>query len=225
MKTEPGPATEIAGDSVKRMILVNQSASNPSRSEIRRATAHVFEFLLEWFPDIIQSVNSEGNIVYINRRAEELLGYSRDELLGMNILDLYAPEIADAVRKGFKTLQKKGTLEGIESVVVSKAGERIPVEIRSFAVYDDHGAFLRTFSILRDIRPIKELQNSLVHTSRLAAIGELASCIAHDISNPLAVVKLYAELLEPYAETLSNYGLDEDADKISDARKGIAKAA
>jgi len=204
---------------------VNDLPANPSKTEIRRASAHVFELLLEWFPDIIQSVDPDGNIVYINRRAEQLLGYTRDELLGMNILALYAPEVAEEVKKGFQKLQKKGTLEGIESIVCTKDGQRIPVEIRSFAVYDSNGTFLRTFSILRDIRQIKVLQNSLIHAGRLAAIGELASCIAHDISNPLAVIKLYAELLSTYTEALANYGLDEDAGKIGDAREGIVKAA
>ena len=40
-----------------------------TKSEIRRASAHIFELLLDWFPDIIQSVDEEGRIVYANRQA------------------------------------------------------------------------------------------------------------------------------------------------------------
>jgi len=194
----------------------------PSRTEVRRASAHVFELLLDAFPDIIWSVDAEGRLVFVNRKATELLGYSLDELLGMSIRQLYAPEILDQVDAGFKNLQKKGRLSGIESILISKSGERIPVEIRSFAVYDQSGKFLRTFSILRDIRDIKELQNSLIHASRLAALGELAACVAHDISNPLSVVRLYAEMLQMHLDGLGNTA---PAAAMRDAVDAITKSA
>jgi len=205
--------------------LANDFAAVPSKTEIRRSSAHIFEMLLEWFPDIIQSVDSDGQIIYVNRRASDLLGYTRDELLSMNVRQLYAPEILEKVEKGFAKLKDSGNLSGIESVVCHKDGTRIPVEIRSFAVYDNQGAFVRTFSILRDIRDIKELQNTLIHTSRLAAIGELASCIAHDISNPLAVVKLYGELLGGQISQLRTAGNGDIANQFGDAVDGVRKSA
>lgn len=142
--------------------------------------AQIFEILLDNFPDIIHSVDDDGNIVFTNRRAESLLGYTRDELLSMNVRSIYSDEVLKKVDKGFNELKKKGDYS-VESVLKAKDGTPIPVEIRSFSIYDDDGNFLRTFSILRDIRPIKELQNSLVHAGRLAAIGEMASGVAHDI--------------------------------------------
>ncbi len=157
--------------------------------------ADVFEIILDNFPDIIHSIDDQGNIVFTNRTAEHLLGYTHDELLGMNIRQLYAPEILDAVEAGFSDLKRKGD-KSVESLLITKDGHRIPVEIRSFSIYDDAGKFVRTFSILRDIRKIKELQDSLVHAGRLAAIGELASGVAHDINNPLTIITLSNEMLE-----------------------------
>ena len=156
--------------------------------------ADIFEIILENFPDIIHSINENGDIVFTNRAAQTLLGYSRAELLSMNIRQLYAPDILEAVEAGFTDLKSKGD-KRVESVLASKTGERIPVEIRSFSIYDDAGNFLRTFSILRDIRKIKVLEDNLIHASRLAAIGELASGVAHDINNPLTIVLLSNELL------------------------------
>lgn len=205
--------------------MADDISSVPSKTEIRRSSAHIFEMLLEWFPDIIQSVDSDGQIIYVNRKASDLLGYTRDELLGMNVRQLYAPEILEKVEKGFAELKDSGNLAGIESIVCHKDGTRIPVEIRSFAVSDNQGVFLRTFSILRDIRDIKELQNTLIHTSRLAAIGELASCIAHDISNPLAVVKLYGELLAGQVDHFRAEGDEDTAGRFDDAVGGVQKSA
>lgn len=177
--------------------------NQPGDNEIRIATAGMFEALMDWFPDIIQSVDADGRIVYANRKASELLGYTRDELLGMSLQNLYAPEIMAKVKAGFADLKNRGDLRISESLVLDKKGNRIPVEIRSFAVYDGEGRFLRTFSILRDLRAMKALQDQLMHSSRLAAIGELAACIVHDISNPLAVIRLYLELMQVQAGELA----------------------
>jgi C4-dicarboxylate-specific signal transduction histidine kinase len=77
------------------------------------------------------------------------------------------------------------------------------VEIRSFGIYDDKGNFVRTFSILRDIRQLKELQNGLIHSERLAAIGEMSAGIAHDINNPLSVISMCASLMKEDLAQLS----------------------
>lgn len=164
-------------------------------------TSDIFEILLDNFPDIIHSVDNEGNIVYTNKKAEELLGYTREELLSMNIRQLYPEEILDAVEQGFQNLKQTG-VKHVESMLKDRNGNRIPVEIRSFSIYDDNGRFMRTFSILRDIRPMKELQNSLVHSGRLAAIGEMASGIMHDVANPLTVIIVANSILKQMTQTI-----------------------
>ena len=146
--------------------------------DIEIRDADIFEILLDNFPDMIHSIDHEGNIVYTNRTASNLLGYTGEELLQMNVREIYAEEVLIALEKGFSDLKQKGD-KRVESILKAKDGKKIPVEIRSFSIYDDEGNFIRTFSILRDIREIKELQNSLVHAGRLAAIGELSSGVAH----------------------------------------------
>ena len=155
--------------------------------------ADLYETLLDDFPDIVHSVDENGMIVFTNKMADTLLGYSREELLSMSVRDIYAPEVMRDVDTGFSKLKNEGSMS-VESILVHRDGTRIPVEIRSFGLYDEDGEFLRTFSIIRDLRRLKELQESLVHASRLAAIGEMAAGIAHDINNPLTVVMVSLEM-------------------------------
>lgn len=182
--------------------------------------ADVFQILLDSFPDMIHSIDDQGRIVYANRAAERLLGYTHEELLGMNVREIYAEDVLDEMLDGFRDLKQRGQ-KGVESALRAKAGKRIPVEIRSFGIYDDGGTFLRTFSILRDLREIKELQSSLIHAGRLATIGELASGIAHDINNPLTVVMLSNEML---LKELKPEG-EETADTALSCAESISKAA
>jgi len=192
---------------------------------IRQANAATFERLLDWFPDIIQSVDRDGKIVYANRKASEVFGYTTAELLGMNITQLYAPELLEQVRTGFTRLQRQGNLTVYESVVLDKSGARIPVEIRSFAVYDGDNRFQRTFSILRDLRSIKALQDNLLHASRLAAVGELAASIVHDIASPLGVITLSGELLRAELQHFPLKTTDANADAVRQSLEIVSKAA
>ena len=175
-------------------------------AEIRNA--EIFEILLENFPDIIHSVDEQGKIVFTNKKAETLLGYTRKELLSMNVRQIYADEVLSKVEAGFSNLKKKGD-QTVQSILKAKDGTQIPVEIRSFSIYADDGTFVRTFSILRDVRPIKELQSSLIHASRLAAIGEMASGVAHDINNPLTVIMMTGQLTERVLEDAKEKGADD----------------
>jgi two-component system NtrC family sensor kinase len=151
-------------------------------------TSSLFEDLVENFPDIIHSVSKDGRIISTNRRAEELLEYSKDELIGMEIYQIYADEIQPLVRKGFEDLKSSGFNQAIESKLKSKTGQIIEVEIRSFSLYDSENNFDRTFSIIRDIREKKRLQAQVYQQSKLAGIGELAAGIVHDIRNPLSII-------------------------------------
>ena len=186
--------------------------------------ADIFERLLDNFPDMIHSVDDHGNVVYTNRTAESLLGYTQEELLSMNIRQIYADEVLQAVEEGFTNLKERGDTTIPESLLKTKDGTHIPVEIRSFSIYDDQGNFLRTFSIMRDLREIKELQQGLIHTSRLAAIGELSAGVAHDINNPLTVIMLSNEMILKALER-ANESADPVNDRVQAFAKDIQKAS
>lgn len=155
----------------------------------------IFDQLIDNFPDIIHSVDEDGHIVMTNKFASELLGYDHDELIGMHIFDLYPQHRHRELSKGFADLKEKGSLNYVESSLSAKDGEEIPVEIRSLSLYDQGDNFKRTFSIIRDIRERKTLESQLRQAGKMAAIGELSACVAHDIRNPLSVIKMYNDEL------------------------------
>lgn len=157
--------------------------------------SNIFEQIVDNFPDIIHSVDKSGVIVQTNKTASELLGFSREELIGKNVLDLYADDIREQVIQGFEELKLRGMKDRIESRMKTKDGRMMPVEIRSLSLYDEDGHFVRTFTIIRDMRKLNELRSQLLHQNRLASIGELASSIVHEIRNPLSVVSSYGDII------------------------------
>jgi PAS domain S-box-containing protein len=172
-----------------------ESAMTTKTADLQNSTPALFGLLMDNFPDMIHSVDKFGNIIFFNRMALELLGYTESELTGMNIRQLYAPEVLAAVEKGFVEI-KQSDEKRVESLFLARDGTRIPVEIRTLSIRDSNGTFVQTFSISRDIRKLKEMQDNLLHSGRLAAIGELAAGVAHDINNPLSSVALGVSMLQ-----------------------------
>jgi PAS domain S-box-containing protein len=163
-------------------------------------TAGLFDSLIENFPDMIHSVDESGSIVYFNRTATQLLGYTESELRLMNIRQLYPPEIIEAVEKGFSEVKQSGE-KHVESLFMAKDGTRIPVELRTLVIRDESGRFAQTFTVSRDLRKLKEMQEHLIHTGRLAAIGELAAGVVHDLNNPLTAVILASSIMKKVADS------------------------
>lgn len=195
----------------KRLFLLKQLAGQNQEIDL-------FEEIFYQFPDIIQSVDDDGKIVSFNAKAMELLGYTADELMGMSVFDLYAPEVREDLRRGFTELKLKGQKEGVQSKVITKNKQIIDVEVRSLSLYDSEGKFVKTLSILRDMRELNALRSSLMQQSKLAAIGELASGIMHDIRNPLSIIMTYNEMIE---DSLSEPNLSS----IKNASQKIEKAS
>jgi len=169
-------------------------------STVDLGSVEAFKILVEDFPDMIHSVNQDGQIVYVNRMASLLLGYTHDELMAMNIRQLYPQEILEAVEEGFKEVKLYAGEKRIESQFLSKDGTRIPVELRTLAIRDEQKIFVRTFTVSRDLRKFKEMQDHLIHAGRLAAIGELAAGVVHDLNNPLTAIVMVAEIMKKNAE-------------------------
>ncbi len=146
-----------------------------------------FEAALENLPDMVHCIDHEGHIVFTNKKEVESLGYTRDELLSMSVDDIYASHRREHMHAGLEQLKEARHSE-VEGVLQHKDGSHIPVEIRSIAVYDTDGNFVRTVSVLRDLRPVREAE-------RYAAIGEVAACISHDINGLLLPIAGFAPLL------------------------------
>lgn len=175
--------------SVKNLFLFSEIGGSSTETDL-------FHEIFFNFPDMIHSVDDNGKICAFNKKATELLGYSPQELMGKDIFEIYAPEIRDLVTKGLEELKNHGHKIVSESKLITKKGEIIDVEIRSLSLYDKAGSFVKTLSIVRDIRELKHLKAGLVQQAKLASIGELACGIMHDIRNPLSVIYSYSEMVE-----------------------------
>jgi PAS domain S-box-containing protein len=130
-----------------------------------RESEERYRELFENARDAIYVHDLDGNYIRINRAAERLSGYRRDEIIGHNFTEFVAPDHIRHVRESFcSKLAKKGETT-YEVDVIAKDGRRVPVEVSSRAIYEN-GVLVGVQGMARDITERKIAQDALQMFSR-----------------------------------------------------------
>jgi PAS domain S-box-containing protein len=148
--------------------------------------------ILETLPDGVLLVRSDGSIRVANPGIALLSGRAEAELLEMAWTDLMLPSTTSAAPDS----------GGDEYELCGASGERIPVLMKSSELRDRQGNTLGMVLAVRDVREVEDLRTRVILSARLAAVGELAAGVAHEINNPIAFVRSNLSQLQAHWKTL-----------------------
>jgi two-component system cell cycle sensor histidine kinase/response regulator CckA len=147
---------------------------------------------------------AELSYVAFNKAGEELLGYSRDEMLGKNDHDFFPQEQAAFFSlKDREVLTHGRMLEISEETVKTRDGRDRILRTKKIPLYDNRGNAQYLLGISEDITERKHLEEQLLQSQKMEAVGHLASGVAHDFNNILMVIMGYGTMLK------SDQALDE----------------
>jgi len=161
--------------------------------ELRRSEER-YRDLVENARDVIYTHDLAGNYTSINKVAEQLIGYTQEEILTMNLFEIVAPEYHEKARQLIDTtLAGEGeTTHDLE--ILSKGGSRVAFEVNARLIYQS-GVPIGVQGIARDVTERKHLEAQLRQSQKLEAVGQLAGGVAHDFNNLLTVILGYSEML------------------------------
>jgi PAS domain S-box-containing protein len=159
-----------------------------------------FQKLVDSCPDIIISVDKQGTITFYNDGARQNLGFSYEEVLGKNVLEIY-PSLEEA-RRVMAAMRAssgdgRGRLRNFETVFKTRKGEKIPVAISASIIYDDQGKEAGSIGFAKDIREIRR-------RDQLVTLAEVAIGVSHEINNSLEVLINQIEMLRKYVDRAAN---------------------
>ena len=157
--------------------------------------------VLENSRDMIFLTDPDGILMSFNSGAEQALGYSRDEVVGTPAHRLCAAP--GDFEKLFATALRDGHAVAYEAEFRSRDRRPIIGNISLTLIQGPDGKPLEMVCLCRDITTRVRLKNDLIRSERLAAVGQMASGVAHEINNPLAVIDTIGGLVE---ETLRDEG-------------------
>ena len=137
------------------------------------------------------SIDTESRIASYNQPALDLLDLAESEAKGKDlssVIDLTASGIRRTITDAVAVLDQ-------EIQHPKKTGEMIPLALSATPIRDEAGVCQGAVIVLRDLSEIKKLQGKVRRAEKLAAIGELAAGIAHEIRNPLSSIRGFAQFL------------------------------
>ncbi|MDF1662333.1 MAG: ATP-binding protein [Planctomycetota bacterium] len=149
--------------------------------------------LLDCSNDSIYFVTSDGKIFDCNNTASIATGFRREELLSMSVRELqYSLPDKTSWLKLTEQLQREGS-RLLSGQHVRKDGTRFPVEVNANYVNVSGESYM--IAIARDVTARKQLEEELLQSRKLEAVGRLAGGMAHDFNNILTVIRGYTSLL------------------------------
>jgi two-component system sensor kinase FixL len=188
--------------------------------------AHL-QSILDTVPDAMIVIDDRGTIQSFSAAAARLFGYAAADVVDGNVKVLMPQPYRDAHDGYLDRYRATGVrhIVGIGRVVVGqrKDGSTFPMELSVGEMESGGERFFTGF--IRDLTErkatearLQELQSELIHVSRLTALGEMASALAHELNQPLAAIANYLKGSSRLLEGAEGGG-------VADVREAVDKAA
>jgi PAS domain S-box-containing protein len=151
--------------------------------------------LLESFPDLILVLDLKGQYTFVSARIGELLGYGPEHLMGKNVADAEktSPELAQLYRS---VATGQSTLASCEYGSQHRDGSWRTMLGMASPLLDAEGKPAGVIVSVRDVTTEKRLEQQIIQSERLAAMGQMIGGFAHELNNPLTSILGMAELLQ-----------------------------
>ena len=180
-----------------------------------------FRVLVETTSDWVWEIDARGVYTYVSPKVREILGYGPEEILGRTPFDLMPSGEAEKIGAVFrKIVALKKPFALLENRNIHKDGSEVILETSGAPILDQAGNLLGYRGMDRDItrRKLEEaeknkIQQQLIQSQKMEAIGVLAGGIAHDFNNLMVIIRLNNNLalkksagsgdLAPYLEQIS----------------------
>jgi PAS domain S-box-containing protein len=177
------------------MLFMDDVTEKKSLGErVVRAERHLAS-VVESANDLIVSMDAHGSVMTWNSAAERILGFSALNTVRRQFVQLF-PDPERANLEGlFAQLILGGEPQEREASMRAKGGQELLISWRFSTMKEERGQVVALVGVGRDLTEKRQLELKLIQSAKMAALGEMAGGIAHEIRNPLAITSSAAQIL------------------------------
>lgn len=178
------------------ILVVSRDITERKQAEEQlRKSEKKYRTILESIEDGYYEVDIAGNFTFFNSSMCKILGYSEDELMGMNNRQYLDAENARKIFNAFNSVYKtKKPYKAFDWELIRKDGSRCYVEASVSLKIDSNGRPIGFQGIVRDITEHKAIKAQLQQAQKMESVGRLAGGVAHDYNNALSVIIGFTEM-------------------------------
>ncbi|HEY2994155.1 MAG TPA: ATP-binding protein [Methylomirabilota bacterium] len=142
----------------------------------------------------IVTIDLDGRVVTLNPAAEMMTGFFAGEVAGRYCTEVFSqtPELGEIL---MEAIAGRSASPGVPATLRRRNGRTLPIEISTVPLKGGDGKDLGVIAAMRDITVVRELEQRLRRSDRLAALGSLAAGLAHEIKNPLTSLLTFSRHL------------------------------
>ena len=182
-----------AGDLVASLIARTALPAEPSGPPVIQVRGRLIEKTLDSIPLGIHVIDRDYRIQLWNRKRETgMQGVSREEAVGRTIFEILHRQPAATLRRDFEEVFATGCVRQHE-VDTYAAGDVRTYRLSKIPMRLDDGEVTHVITVGEDITEWKRAQERMGRAEKLAAVGQLAAGVMHEINNPLATIGVCAE--------------------------------
>lgn len=220
----------MVNEELQKLVAERTEALNQEieeRKRIEGALASEEERLLatlRTIDDGVITTNTEGEVIRMNRAAEEFTGWPQEEAIGRpitSVCNLIKTETRESGETAVANILKSGGLFGVgdQITLVSRGGTERIVAVSGTPILDQTHKIIGVILVLRDITESKRIEEELIKAQKLESLGVLAGGIAHDFNNLLTAILGNVSLAKMYASPG-----DKSLQRMEEAEKASLRA-
>jgi PAS domain S-box-containing protein len=155
---------------------------------------NMYRTLLNASPEGILIINLAGRISEVSSIMLEIFGTeNKHDLIGKHFIRFIHSESRKKVREVVEKTMAEGLEQDVEFILIKADRKKFVGEVSTTLIQESNGMPQSFMAIVRDISQRKEIEKQLIHTERMAGLGEMATGIAHEINQPLNTISMSLE--------------------------------
>lgn len=182
------------GEKTASQITVIDITERKLAEEALVESENMYRTLLDASPEGILIIDLSGRITEVSSITPEIFGTeNKHDLIGKHFMRFIHKESRKKVREVIERTMSEGLEQDTEFILTKSGQKQFVGEVSTTLIQESNGMPQSFMAIIRDISQRKEMEKQLIHTERMAGLGEMATGIAHEINQPLNTISISLE--------------------------------